>query len=62
MLRRVEHVDQTVPGNGREQQQKSDCFDDNEDNNDGAQSRDAITVLKEHTVDEDNDAADCRSS
>ena len=28
VLRRVEHVDQTVPGNGREQQQKSDYFDD----------------------------------
>ena len=28
----VEHVDQTVPGNGREQQQKSDYFDDNDGN------------------------------
>ena len=32
VLRRVEHVDQTVPGNGREQQQKSDYFDDNDGN------------------------------
>ena len=32
VLRRVEHVDQTVPGDGREQQQKSDYFDDNDDN------------------------------
>ena len=28
----IEHVDQTVPGNGREQQQKSDYFDDNDGN------------------------------
>ena len=34
VLRCVEHVDQTVPGNGREQQQKSDYFDDNDDNDD----------------------------
>ena len=39
-----------------------DDLEDDEDNNDGAQSRDAITVLKEHTVDEDNDVAHCRSS
>ena len=32
MLRRVEHVDQTVPGNGLEQEQKSDYFDDNDGN------------------------------